>query len=177
MSGFLVISALGEDRPGIIEQLTRQVAFHECNIHDSRMTVLGGEFAIILLVSGAETALRRLEPVIEEVADHLGLKTLLRRTSARTNPAEARPYKVEVVALDHPGIVHEIARFFSERNLNIEEMDTQTYAAPHTGSPMFSLNLVVNITSGTVVRNLRDDFTEFCDVRNLDATLEPAKGN
>jgi glycine cleavage system transcriptional repressor len=177
MAGFLVISALGEDKPGIIEQLTRQVAFHECNIHDSRMTVLGGEFAIILLVSGAEPSLQRLAPVIEEVAERLGLKTLLRRTSARPSEMQSRPYQVQVVALDHPGIVHEIARFFSERDLNIEEMDTQTYAAPHTGSPMFSLNMVVNIGSATTVRALRDDFMDFCDVRNLDATLEPAKGS
>ena len=42
----LVISAIGSDRPGIVEQLTDRIAKLDLNITDSRMTVLGGEFAI-----------------------------------------------------------------------------------------------------------------------------------
>lgn len=175
MSAFLVISALGHDKPGIIEQLTKHVAASHCNIHDTRMTVLGGEFAIILMVSGDEKALQQLETGLSTVADALGLKTLTRRTAARSLSNEARPYRVEVVSLDHPGIVHEIARFFSERTINIEEMETGTYAAAHTGSPMFSLNMVINVPAQQGFRLLREEFLDFCDARNLDATIEPRK--
>lgn len=175
VSSYLVISALGHDKPGIIEQLTRLVVAHQCNIHDSRMTVLGGEFAILLMASGADASLRQLERDLPTVAAPLGLTTIARRTEARSPSADARPYRVDVVALDHPGIVHEIAGFFSQNSINIEEMDTGTYAAAHTGSPMFSLSMVVNVPSSKGFRELRDGFLDFCDERNLDATIEPQK--
>lgn len=175
MTAFIVISALGQDKPGIIEQLTRHVTESHCNIHDTRMSVLGGEFAILMLAAGDETSLQQLESGLPAVANSLGLMTLTRRTEARRHNNDARPYRAEVVALDHPGIVHEIARFFSERSINIEEMDTGTYAAAHTGSPMFSLALVVNVPAAKIFRALREEFLDFCDERNLDATIEPMK--
>lgn len=175
MSHYLVISALGHDKPGIIEQLTRLVVTHQCNIHDTRMTVLGGEFAILLMASGSEAALKSIEKDLPALANALGLTTITRWTEARNPSTGARPYRVEVVALDHPGIVHEIASFFSQQSINIEEMDTGTYAAAHTGSPMFSLELVVNVPSNTGFRELRERFLDFCDERNLDASIEPRK--
>ena len=61
MSSLIVISALGSDRPGIVEALSGAVLAREGNILDSRMTVLGGEFAVLMLVSGQEDALAQLE--------------------------------------------------------------------------------------------------------------------
>ncbi|HDO34642.1 MAG TPA: glycine cleavage system protein R, partial [Chromatiales bacterium] len=52
MNNLLVVSALGQDRPGIVNELSLAILNCGCNIEDSRMTVLGGEFAVILLVSG-----------------------------------------------------------------------------------------------------------------------------
>ena len=49
---YLVISALGEDQPGIVNRLSKVLLDQGCNIEDSRMTVLGGEFAVMLLVEG-----------------------------------------------------------------------------------------------------------------------------
>jgi glycine cleavage system transcriptional repressor len=44
-----------------------------CNIADSRMTVLGGEFAILLLVEGQWNTLAKLENVLPEQEKELGL--------------------------------------------------------------------------------------------------------
>jgi len=52
MENYLVITALGEDNPGIVHKLTETVTNCSCNVVDSRMTVLGGEFAVILMASG-----------------------------------------------------------------------------------------------------------------------------
>jgi glycine cleavage system transcriptional repressor len=82
---------------------------------------------------------------------------------------------VHVIALDNPGIVHEIANFFAVQNINIEAMDTNTYAAPHTGSPMFALSMTVNIPVRVHIATLRENFMIFCDDRNLDAIIEPYK--
>jgi glycine cleavage system transcriptional repressor len=82
---------------------------------------------------------------------------------------------VEVVAMDHPGIVHEVARFFSDRGINIGDLSTGTYPAPHTGTEMFSLELTLSVPAGESVAALREEFLNFCEQRNLDATMAPAE--
>ncbi|MES9912157.1 MAG: ACT domain-containing protein, partial [Candidatus Sedimenticola sp. 4PFRAG1] len=104
------------------------------------------------------------------------LTIIAKRTEERTAEVDLLPYTVEVVALDHPGIVHHLASFFSRHHINIEDMATSSYAAAHTGTPMFSVQMTVGIPSDIHISTLREDFLEFCDSLNLDAVLEPQKG-
>lgn len=171
----LVISALGEDRPGIVNDLSRLVLECGCNIADSRMAVLGGEFALILRVSGAQEAIGALQGRLPETGHALGLTIIAKPTQSRPVRAPALPYVVDVVSMDHPGIVHEVARFFSARHVNIEKLDSEAYAAPHTGTPMFAMHMTVSIPANENIARLRDAFMEFCEERNLDSALEPEK--
>lgn len=172
----LVISALGKDRPGIVDELSGAVFELDCNISDSRMTVLGGEFAILLLVEGPWNQLARLESHLPELGKSLGLTIISQQTEPPPAEADTLPYLVEVVALDHPGIVHHLAGFFSQRGINIIDLATTSYAAPHTGTPMFSVQMNIGIPAQINIGELRDEFLEFCDGMNLDAVLEPYKG-
>jgi glycine cleavage system transcriptional repressor len=172
---FLVISALGSDRPGIVNQLAGAASASGCNIEDSRMTVLGGEFAVLMLVSGSDAAVTAMEAAAPDVGARLGLMLLCKRTRPRQPQPSARPYRVDVTALDQPGLVHELADFFSSRHINIEALDTSTYAAPHTGSQMFGLQMTVNIPAGISVPSLREEFLDHCDHRNLDASFDAAR--
>ena len=54
-------------------------------------------------------------------------------------------------------------------------MITSRYAAAHSGTPMYSVQLRVDIRSGVRISDLREDFAEFCDNLNLDAVIEPVK--
>ncbi|EGV51782.1 glycine cleavage system protein R [Candidatus Endoriftia persephone str. Guaymas] len=175
-SSFLVISALGRDRPGIVNELSKTILEGECNIVDSRMTVLGGEFAILLMVEGQWNTLAKLESALPEIEKRLGLTIIAKRTEERAPSSNQLPYAVEVVAMDHPGIVHQLAEFFSERQINIEDMVTSSYAAAHTGTPMFSVTMSVGIPANLHIATLRDDFMDYCDSLNLDGVLEPIKG-
>lgn len=171
----LVISALGKDRPGIVNQLSKAIYELQCNISDSRMTVLGGEFAILLLVDGPWNQLTKLEDQVPEIQDQLGLTITTKRTEERVAEANLLPYGVDVVSLDHPGIVYSLASFFSEKNINIEDMTTSSYAAAHTGTPMFSVRMNIGIPADLQIAVLRDEFMDFCDSMNIDAVLEPIK--
>ena len=172
----LVISAIGADRPGIVNRLSMAVLDHNCNIVDSRMTVLGGEFAIILMISGSWDAIARLEQVLPKTGEELGLTVISKRTEPRGTSTNLLPYLVEVVSMDHPGIVYHVANFFSSRNINIEDLSTGSYAAAHTGTPMFSMHMTISVPADQHIGQLREQFSEFCDELNLDAILEPAKG-
>lgn len=175
MNTLLVISALGDDRPGIVNDLSSVVLDYGCNIADSRMAVLGGEFAVILLISGTWDAVAKLEGALPSLGTRLGLIITFKRTETRKSDQPLVPYEVEVVSMDHPGIVHDVADFMSSRNINIETLDTETYSAAHTGTPMFSLNMRISIPGDMHIAGFRDEFGEFCDDLNLDAVLEPAK--
>jgi glycine cleavage system transcriptional repressor len=172
----LVISALGKDRPGIVNQLSKAIYELDCNVSDSRMTVLGGEFAILLMVEGPWNLLAKLEDQVPELQDRLHLTITTRRTEERAGNANLLPYGVDVVSLDHPGIVYSLASFFSDKNINIEDMTTSSYAAAHTGTPMFSVRMSIGIPADIHIAALRDEFMDFCDSMNIDAVLEPIKG-
>ena len=175
MQQFLVISAIGGDKPGIINGLSQAATGCGCNILETRMTVLGGEFALIMMISGQEEHILDAEQKLPNIAESFGLTTILKRTQPRQSADAGSPYQVSVISLDHPGIVREIASFFSERDINIEEMETGTYAAAHTGSPMFSLQLSVNIPASVAIAALKESFVSFCDERDLDASIEPCR--
>ncbi len=85
------------------------------------------------------------------------------------------PYVVDIASLDRAGILSEVAEFFAKRNINIDEMSSWSYTATNTGAEMISLSLNISVPADVHVGRLRDDFTDFCDGLNLDATLEPAR--
>ncbi len=171
----LVITAIGEDRPGIINSLSRIVLEQKGNILDSRMTVLGGEFAILLLVSGKWDTIARLETTLPKHQERLNLTILTKRTYDRPVKSEYLPYHAEVISIDHPGIVHQVADFFSSRQINVEEMNSNSHPAPHTGTPMFVLNMVLGVPRKESITQLRESFLDFCDANSLDGLLEPIK--
>lgn len=175
METHLVISAIGEDRPGIVDALSQSILDCGCNIGDSRMSVLGGEFAIIMVLSGNWNAVAKLESSLPRLEEKLGLRVQSKRTEPRKGASNLIPYAVEVVAIDQPSIVHDVANFFARREINIEDVYTSRYPAPHTGAPMFTLHMTVGISADTSIATVRGEFMDFCDELNLDAMLAPVK--
>ena len=175
MESYLVVSALGEDRPGLVKALASAVAESGCSIKDSRMAVLGSDFAMSMLVVGNWSAIAKFESALPRLSEKLGLTSQSRRSQARTASRTHLPYAVEVVALDHAGIVYDVADFFARRDINIEDLYTASYPAPHTGAPMFSLHMTVGIPSDLAIAAIRGEFMDFCDDLNLDAMLAPVK--
>lgn len=176
MQQLTVITAVGTDRAGVVHDLTRAVLECGGNIVESRMSALGSEFAMLLLVSGNWHTLARLDSELKKVGETSDLTVTLKRTETRTRRENMLPYAVDVVCLDQPGIVFNLATFFSNREIDIAEMNTRSYAAAHTGAPMFSVQMTINVPGDIQIAALRDEFMDFCDQLNLDAIMEPVKG-
>ncbi len=174
-NNYLVITASGEDKVGLVDQLSSKITESGCNIEESRMAVLGGQFALIMLLSGAWNALSKLEGQMGLLGDQLGLTIIHKRTQKRDRTQPVIPYTVDVVSMDHPGIVRNLSAFFSKNGINIEELQTDTYPAPHTGTPMFSVTMTVGIHAEVHIPTLRENFLDYCDDLNLDASFEPAR--
>ena len=169
-----VLTTIGRDRPGLVNDLAKLAHDLKLSIEDSRMTVLGGEFAVLMSVSGGGLALSRLEEKLAQLAEANGLAYLFRRTSDREGVEGCLPYTVSVTAMDHPGIVYAVASFFSSRSINIHNLDTVTERAPHTGTPLFSMVMEIEVPPTVRIAELRDAFFYFCDDRDLDAEFRPA---
>ena len=169
-----VISTIGEDRPGIVSEISAIVHDLNLSIEDSRMTVLGGDFAMLVSVAGGDLPLQRLETKLGKLAERMELAFLFRRTRDRDGVEGRVPYTVSVTAMDHPGIVHRVAEFFSSQGINIYNLDTVTERAAHTGTPIFSLVMEVEVPPEVRIVELRDSFFYFCDDHDLDGELRPS---
>ena len=77
----LVLTAIGEDRSGIVSELTQLVSDCSCNIIDSRIAILGREFTFIMLLSGDMAAISRVEHTLPVKGMELGLLTMMKRTN------------------------------------------------------------------------------------------------
>jgi glycine cleavage system transcriptional repressor len=175
MQNLVAISAMGENRPGLIEPIVK--AFRECgcSIAESRMAVMGDRFMMMVLLSGTWDAIAKVETVVARLQQELGINMVAQRAVPRAPAHNLMPYAVEVIAVDQVGIVHQIAQFFARREINIEDMYTGNYAAAHTGTPMFSLHMTISIPTDISIAAMRSEFMDFCDQLNLDAIMEPVK--
>jgi glycine cleavage system transcriptional repressor len=166
---YLVLSALGPDRPGLVADVTHFLTTRGANIEDSRMAVLGGEFGVQVLVSGAAAAIDRI--VAETGAlEKLGVGVLVHRTKSPEEHRRAAvlPYAVTAEAIDHEGIVHAVALAISNMGINIVSLETTAYNAPVTGSPLFRLEAVIDVPQGVSPVDLRRAMDEVARAENLD---------
>ncbi|MDP6415109.1 MAG: ACT domain-containing protein [Gammaproteobacteria bacterium] len=169
----LAITIIGPDRAGLIRDLSKIVTEAAGNIQESRMIALGSEFAVLMLVSGNWHSVAKIREKLDMLQDRGEVTLTIRDSSPRTG-VTAAPYVIDVVSLDHEGIVLGLSNFFAARDLEIAELNTRQYNAPHTGAKMFSIQMTVNIPADLQLSTLREEFMEFCDSENLDAIMEPA---
>lgn len=175
MEQLLVISAVGGDPTAVVNEVSRIVLDCGGNIKESRMAAMGSDFGVLLLVSGNWHTISRLERDLARFGETDGIAMQFKRTETRRMGKELLPYAVDVVGLDQPGIVHNMSRFFASRGVEIGEVASRSYPAAHTGAPMFSVQMFVNIPSTVHIAGLREEFMEFCDQLNVDAIMEPVK--
>ena len=173
MRGFAILTAIGSDRVGIVDDLTTLILDKHCNIEESRMAVLGGEFAVMLLLSGSQEDIKALIEASEGISGELGLHITIKPTVEPKPHPQMRPYMIESVSLDTPGIVHAITALLRRHQINIENMETDTTAAPWTGAPMFVMRGRISIPPEVSLATLREEIEVLESEQNLDIKLIP----
>ncbi len=173
---YRVLTAVGSDRPGLVSEVSKMLHARGVNLEDSRMAVLGGEFALMLLISGDDSALNLAETDVGELAQRLELKVLVKPTSASRASGETLAYRLQVTGLDHPGIVDTISSLLAAEQINVAAMDTRVLHAPHTGTPTFQLQADLEIPGTVQLRRLREALAHACEEDNLDFVLEARLG-
>ena len=170
----IIFTLTGPDRIGIVEAVTKRLLNHGANVESSRMARLGGEFAILMLVSLPAEELASLESDVESlVAQGYKVTTsLTQQTYAETHPGWL-PFKIGVEGADHEGIVHQVARHLSERGINIESMETGVDYAPVSGTPLFTMTAIVAVPPGLVKAEWQTALQEAGEALNVDIRVAP----
>lgn len=168
----VVLTAVGSDRPGLVSELSTLIHDHGANIEDSRMAILGGEFALVLLFSGTADAVREVQRASAPVGDRLGLSLFFKQTAASA-PKQALAYRLRVSGLDHPGIVQRVSTVLSRFDINVASLDTAVVHAPMTGTPTFVLEADIDVPPTVPVTEAREALLTSCAEANLDCVLEP----
>jgi glycine cleavage system transcriptional repressor len=171
---YSVLTVVGPDRVGIVEDIASLVASRGGNIEESRMAVLGGEFAAIMLVTLPGEALAALDPMLASLGRDLDLRLEFKRTTAPRSAGSGRPYFLETVSLDTPGIVQAVTALLKRHGINIEELETETLPAPWTGAPMFRMRATVVLGGQVSVAALRAELADLEGQKDLDISLKPA---
>jgi len=169
----LVMTVVGQDRPGLIEAVARLVRHHGGNWLESRMCRLGGEFAGILRVNVPTENKEKFVQSLGELKSE-GLTVVVQ-------PDVATPQKAGSVALltlvgqDRPGIVREISHVIARHGVNIEELETECSSAPMSGETLFSANARLFIPQDCDVANLRADLELIAADLQVEIRFEKAR--
>ncbi len=171
-----ILTAIGADRPGLVDEVSQFIFARGGNIEDSRMVNLRGQFAIMVLIGGSDEAVRTIERELDALAQNSRLHAEVRPAQADKAPAarDAIPYRLTATAIDQQGLVHRFAHVLRELGVNIESLDTRLAAAPYTGAPVFEMELVISIPRAVSLSKLREQLGKLCDELNIDWQLEPA---
>jgi glycine cleavage system transcriptional repressor len=167
----LILVAVGPDQVGLVEKISQFIVQRGCNIEDSKMAVFAGEFAQIVLLSGADSGLRGISDAVEELRAQTGLHIWIKQPSRKKPLEPSLPYKLVASCMDHPGVVHRISNTLSKQGVNIESMETQTYLAPVSGTPIFRLEAMLSVPARVNVNGLRSRFAEIEKEENIDIDL------
>ena len=171
----LILTAIGPDKVGLVQKISEFISHHGCNIEDSKMAVFCGEFAVIVLISGEGSNLVKIGRDYRQIETETGLSISIKTPSTRTPPESFLPYKLTASCMDHPGIVYQISAVLSSLGVNIESMETKTYSAPVSGTPIFQLEANLAVPTRTNINQLRQRFSEMQREENIDIELSPAK--
>jgi glycine cleavage system transcriptional repressor len=164
----LVITAVGPDRVGLVEQISQFLLREGCNIEDSKMAVFCGEFTIILLVSGAAEGLARVAHSLESLTAQTGLVFFSKEPAARTPGPSALPCRLLASCLDHPGVVHQLSSVLSRLGVNIESLETKTAESAMSGTPIFGLDARLSVPARVNLHALRQELDEIGKRENID---------
>ncbi len=148
-----ILTALGKDRPGIVARVTKILYELGCNLEDSAMTRLGGEFTVMLaFCAPSSLSHAQLERAFRPLSKDHGLATHLKalprdETAARSG---GRPYLISVYGADQPGIVYRVSDLLAKAKINILDVSTHR-SSPTTrkgAAPLYLMLLEVELGAG-----------------------------
>lgn len=146
----LAVTAVGRDRPGIVAAITGALLEAGGNVDDSQMSILHGQFAVMLIVSVPDEApLDEISTGLETVGREFDLGGVTVSPVSGLDRGAGPTHLLTVYGADRPGIVHDTARVLADHRVNIT--DLRTRRTGDSGSPLYTLMVEVAVPDETGV--------------------------
>lgn len=181
------VTVIGRDEPGIIAALSGTLYRLGCNLADTCMSLLNGEFAMILIVQGpwpsnASELARALMADASKYELKIAVDELSRNGGVFEEPPAARRggdqerALVTVYGTDQPGIVHSVAAAIASKRSNINDLRTERRSAAPKGDgksePLYVLFVEVQLASGVSKTMLRHALDQIRARLNVQITVQ-----
>ncbi len=151
------VTIIGRDRPGIVSDSARILFELGCNVADSSSTILGGQFAMILIVSHADfESSEPLQHAFTEM-ESSGLSVYVRTLKPGGEIRAQLPgdlCMISVYGSDKPGIIYQVTRLLSQKNINITDLATKLVGTE--ARPVYVMMCEVVLPSELSIDDVRD---------------------
>lgn len=168
----VAVTAVGADRPGIAAAVAKVLFTHGGNIEDSRMAILGGHFAMMLIVelpAGGDPA--ALESALGPAAGALDLIVAVRPVAEATpEHAAGAPYVVTVYGADRPGIVFRVSEALAASGVNITDLATRIVEGPQ---PVYAMIMEATVPAGADPAAVEADLKAIGGELDVDVSFHP----
>ena len=155
MQRLLVMTIIGQDRPGLVESVAALVAEHGGNWLESRMSRLGGQFAGILRVEAPDENEPALVVALQKLQSR-GLTVVVHPDQPKPLPATARQTVLEIVGQDRPGIVRQISHALASLGVNVEDLQTECASAAMSGETLFKARARLSLPESCTTAQVRE---------------------
>ena len=174
MTNYLVVTAMGADRPGLVSRLARLASECDCDIVDSRMALFGNEFTLIMMVSGSWTDITKIESLLPNLSVELELMTVMKRTSKHT--PENFVSRIEVIfnGEDQRGTMKSITQFVADRGLDLAAV--RSHSDDNNNLKTQSVILAINIPDKVDLLKLEQGIHELAESMSLECTIKRMQG-
>ena len=169
-----IMTAFGKDRTGIVADVTRLLYDNDCNLEDTRMSMLADEFTLSLLFSSARKGTEeKLDKECRRLEMEKGISAFIRPLQ----PAQAgskKSYKtctLHIEGLDQAGIVYQTSQFLAERGLNITQLESSAMPSPQSGATIYSMTIHVQVPEKLPFDQLEEELTEVAEKLNVDVSM------
>jgi glycine cleavage system transcriptional repressor len=159
------VTALGQDRPGIVAAVAAVLRDRGGNVEDSAMTILGGHFAIVLLVEADDTA-DGLEHALRAATAHLDLTVHVNATTVTTAMTEPT-HLLSVYGPDRAGILAGVSAALADVGVNITDLETRLLPGDE---PVYAMVIELVAPDGVTDR-VADAVATVCEELGVDHTL------
>jgi len=164
---FLVLTVIGDDRPGLVGELSAAIAAHQGNWLESSMSHLAGKFAGIVRVAVPAAQAGTLQAALGQFA---ALKVMAESAGEKSAPA-GRRLKLALVGHDRIGIVREVAQVLAKHAVNVEKLETHTASAPMSAEILFHCEADLAAAAGIDSRALKAELEKLSDDLMVDISL------
>lgn len=162
----LAVTAVGADRPGIVAAVARVLRDRGGNVEDSAMTILGGHFAIVLIVA-TEDDPDVLRDTLTEATSTFGLTISVSHATGRREPVEPT-HLLSVYGSDRPGILAGVTQALADRGANITDLETRVLGAED--EPVYAM-VIELVDTGADDPDLASVVADACAELGVDHTL------